>query len=270
MIPLGFLVGFVTVVSVSLGVAALVVIGPSRLRATAGDVRPRARQAAPSIVALGFVLILNGLFRDVGVTLSWLVGLNITQYIFAIEGQFVVAVQSLARPGLTLYFAAIYLYGYAVLLVFPLLAYLALPDARSLRETTVAYTINYAIGLTCYVLFIAYGPRNVIPDLVDPLLYDVWPSSEFLTTTINRNTNVFPSLHTSLSVTVALMAYRTRDIYPVWFPIAAVLAASVAVATMYLGIHWATDVVAGTLVAYLSVRFAERLVPLSQWVGENR
>jgi membrane-associated phospholipid phosphatase len=69
---------------------------------------------------------------------------------------------------------------------------------------------------------------------------------------VNRNVNVFPSLHTSLSVTVAAMAYRTRDHYPLWAPVAAVLAASVVFSTMYLAIHWATDVVGGVVLAGLA------------------
>jgi membrane-associated phospholipid phosphatase len=73
---------------------------------------------------------------------------------------------------------------------------------------------------------------------------------------------VFPSLHTSLSATVALLAARYRSTAPGWLPIAVIGAASVAVATMYLGIHWLTDVLAGFLLAAFSVgagaRFAER------------
>jgi len=71
---------------------------------------------------------------------------------------------------------------------------------------------------------------------------------------------VFPSLHTALSVTVLLVAVSTHDEFPRWTPIAAVLAGSIVVATMFLGIHWVVDVVAGGLLAAGSVAVANRTV----------
>jgi membrane-associated phospholipid phosphatase len=75
---------------------------------------------------------------------------------------------------------------------------------------------------------------------------------------VNTNTNVFPSLHTSLSITVALIAWQTRRQYPLWTAVSVPIAASVVISTMYLGIHWAIDVLAGALMAWVIVRLASR------------
>lgn len=243
----------VVVVGVLVGTAALLIVGPGRLRETRYALAERLRQTAVPLAGLGAVLLVNGVVRDAGVDLSWLVGINITGNIYAIEGAFVAAVQSLSTPALTGAFSVIYVYGYVFLLVFPLVAYLAADDPTPLRTTAAAYALNYVVGLVCYVVFIAYGPRNFIPELVEPLLYTNWPEAQLLTSRVNHNTNVFPSLHSSLSLTVLGLAVLWRDLYPRWLYVAGPLAVAVSVSTMYLGIHWAVDVVAGAALGVGSV-----------------
>ncbi len=249
----------VAVVLVLLPVAMVIIVGPNRLRTALSDLRPRVREIVPIFTVLGIVLAINSVVRDSGNNLSWIIGLNVTGYIHVIEGQFVAYLQSMATPALTAYFGYIYVFGYTFLLVFPLFAYLLHDDVRPLYEIVIAYIINYSVGLLCYVVFVAYGPRNFMPELVEPLLYTSWPHSQLLTSEVNTNTNVFPSLHTAMSATVAIFSYRYRDIYARWLPVAWVIAVSVAVSTMYLGIHWLTDVVVGVILAVLSAVVAVRL-----------
>jgi membrane-associated phospholipid phosphatase len=238
--------------------------GPTRdsRQRVAGVVRRIRRNllaVAPTLAVLSGVLAVNSVVRDIGVELSWLIGVNITRYIFLLESELVAAIQSIATPALTAYFGFVYVFGYTFLLTFPVVAYLLTERPRPLRVLFTAYILNYGFGLVCYVLFVAYGPRNFMPELVEPLLYTAWPQSQLLVQQVNTNTNVFPSLHTSLSVTVALVAVRLRGIYPRWAPVAVFLAASIVFSTMYLGIHWATDVVAGAVVGWASVALAARI-----------
>jgi membrane-associated phospholipid phosphatase len=244
------------VVACMLLVAVVGIVGLDRLRSFRPHAAGRLRAVLPSVLLLCAVLSLNSLLREFGPELSWIIGWRITGWIASVEGTFVATVQSYAHPALTTYFSYVYVYGYVFLVAFPVVAYFVLPDTRPFREVTIAYSLNYAIGVVCYLLFIAYGPRNVMPDMVDQLLYTAWPESQLLTSEVNANVNVFPSLHTSLSVTVAALAYRTRDRCPGWLPVAAVLAVSVAVSTIYLGIHWGIDVLAGLVLAGISVASA--------------
>ena len=223
-----------------------------------GSFRQNARAVGPTAVALGALLLANGTVRDVGVQLSWLIGVNVTGTIHAVEGAFVADLQSFATPALTAYFSFVYVFGYVFLLTFPVVLYALHDDTRPLSATLVAYALNYGIGLVCYVLFVAYGPRNFMPGAVESLLFTNWPEVQLLTSQVNENTNVFPSLHTSLSATVAILAARYRSAAPGWLPIATLGAASVGVATMYLGIHWLTDVLAGVLLAGFSVAVGSR------------
>jgi len=257
------LVWLVVVELLAVAGTALALIGPGRLRRGARRLPGRLREVAAPAAVLGAVLVVNAIIREPVAQTSWLVGVNITPYIYALEGEFVARLQSFASVGLTTFFSYAYVFGYVYLLVFPLVAYAVLEDLRPLRTLVVAYSLNYALGLVCYVLFIAYGPRNLLSGSVESLLYVYHPQYQPLVRQVNTNTNVFPSLHSSLSATVVGVAYGTRERYPAWLFIAAAIGLSVIVSTMYLGIHWLTDVVAGVALAAVSValgrRYADRV-----------
>lgn len=248
----------VVIIGVLTALSAVTIIGFERLKGLRRHIRGRLRGALPYLVLLGGVLVVNSQTREIGPELSWMLRINITGAIYNVEGTFVAWLQSFATTELTAFFSFMYVYGYVFILVFPIVAYLALDDQQPLREACLAYSFNYAIGLFMYVVFIAYGPRNLMPELVESLMYTSWPESQLLTSQVNTNTNVFPSLHASLSITVALLAYRTRRAYPGWLYLSSALAICIVIATMYLGIHWGVDIVAGGLLAVGSVVAASR------------
>ncbi|WP_435359232.1 phosphatase PAP2 family protein [Haloarchaeobius sp. DFWS5] len=241
-------------------VVGVVLLDRRSLDVARGGIRTKVRELVPYLVVLGVVLLVNRVAREAGPDLSWVIGWNVTDELYAVEGTLVATVQSIQTPWLTSYFSFIYLPGYVFLLTFPVVLYVALRDPRPLKETILSYTLNYSIGLVCYILFISYGPRNMLPDMVDPLLYSTYPDTQLLTGEVNSNSNVFPSLHASMSVTAATLAIRHRDGYPRWAWMSVFGAVSVCVATMYLGIHWATDVAAGVVLGVGSVVLAARVV----------
>jgi len=254
----------------ALFVASVAIIRPRRLYALWGDLRARLWEIRRALAGLVAVLIASAIGRSSLQTVSELFGLQLTWAIYALEGDFVAWVQAtFGSPELTLYFSSVYVYGYVFLLTFPFLAYLALPRTTTVKRLVVAYALNYAIGLALYTVVFAYGPRNVMPDLVTSLLFTHNPEFMALTGEINEPTNVFPSLHTSLSVTVGTFAVLTRREYPLWTPIATWLATSVVIATMYLGIHWITDVIAGTALALGAVFLSYRVGDEEAAVGDG-
>ena len=241
-----------------LGISTLLIVGPTQLRSVfRRGIGRQVRRTLPYFVFLGIVLGSMATLRSVGSDLSWRVGFELGSVLYDVEGgTIVLAVQSI--PNAKLFFAVVYVLGYVYLLSFPFLAYFLSTDLRPFRTLSLAYAFNYVVGVILYIAFVAYGPRNYYNLGAAEVLYNTWPKSQLLTSMVNTNTNVFPSLHSSVSTTIAIMAVKTRDRYPLWTPIAVVLAASVCLSTMYLAIHWATDVVAGIALAFLSVWFAER------------
>jgi len=248
------------VVVTMLVTATLVIVGPRNVVTAVQDFRWRLEAVVLPFAVLALVLLLRWSTQDIVTRLERRVlRNNITPLLSDIDQILfdpVEILQSVQTELLTSFFVFIYIYGYAFLLLFPFIAYFALDEMEELSTLVVAFTANYAIGLLFYTLFIAFGPRNVDPLVFEGLLYDAFPQSRTLTNEINQNTNVFPSLHTSLAMTVFFLAWVTRDKYPRWLPVAGFIAISVSLSTMYLGIHWFSDVIAGTMLALISVYIA--------------
>ena len=252
-------------------------LGVDRVRSVVADRQRLGRRlgtAAPCIGALAVVLAVNKGLLDRTEAFAHRYGIEATAWFHAVEGDFVGRMQAAFPEWSLYYFGPMYVVGYAVLLTFPIVAYLFVDDPRALLTLLTSYAINYAVGVVCYTAVLAYGPRNypADPDETDPAsvtastaaadqpLFNAFPAVTDLTSQVNVHTNVFPSLHASLSVTVFILAISTRRELPRWTPVAAVLAASVVVSTMYLGIHWVVDVVAGGGLAVGSVVAASRIV----------
>ena len=248
-----------------------VCVGPDRVRDVLSDrdlLRERAVGIAPYVGGLALVLAVNkGSIRRIE-AFSFEYGYRATTAIYAIEGDLVAAVQDAVPRVAVYYFGPMYVVGYVVLVAFPVAAYAFAERLRPLKRLVAAYAVNYAVAIACYAGVVAYGPRNypTVPGAdpsaapVEPLLLDWFGGVTALTSQVNAATNVFPSLHTALSVTVFLGAVATHDEFPRWTYVAGVLAGSIVVATVFLGIHWVTDVVAGAVLAAGSVAAANRIV----------
>lgn len=246
-------------------------VGLDRIRSVASDrdaIATRAVDVAPFFGGLGVVLLVNkGIIRRLE-AFSFEYGYRATTAIYAIEGDLVAAVQDALPEWGVYYFGPMYVVGYVVLVAFPVVAYAFADTLRPLKRIVTAYAVNYAMAMAFYAGVLAYGPRSYgrVPgadpnaETVEPLLLDYFSDVTRLTARVNVETNVFPSLHTALSVTVLLVAVSTHEEFPRWTPVAGLFAGSIVLATMFLGIHWAVDVAAGGALAAGSVAAANRIV----------
>lgn len=253
---------FCLVVAILLAGTLIVCLGPNRLRSvTIGSVlsRDNLRPVAPYAGVLVAVLALNKGLREWTWALSERVGYEATGLFYRIEGDLTATVQATIPETAAVYFAFVYMFGYALVIVAPVALYLFAESLRPLKTLLAAYTINYTVGIVVYTLVIAHGPR-IASGSSEGILHEAFPFFTLLTRQVNSPTNVFPSLHTSMSVTVLLLAVLTRKQFPRWLSVTAVLTTSIVVSTVYLGIHWLVDVLAGVALAGLAVVAARRIV----------
>ena len=246
-------------------------VGRDRIGAVLGSRdrrRRRLRAVAPYLGGLALVLLVNkGLLRRLE-TLSRAYGVRATLWFYELEGDAVATVQS-AIPEWGVYvFGPVYVLGYVVVLTLPLVAYVFATNARAVKTLVTAYAVEYLAAIACYTAVFAYGPRNYhrLPGAdpsaaqVEAPLLEAFRSVTRLTARVNVETNVFPSMHAALSVTVFLVAVSTHDEFPRWTGVASVLVASILLSTLYLGVHWVTDLVAGGVLAVGGVVVADRIV----------
>jgi membrane-associated phospholipid phosphatase len=198
----------------------------------------------------------------------WIAGCNggrdFTHLIYGIEGDALAHVQAaVACLPLTWYL------GFVYVIVFPCLVFVAifvfdhLDDRRGLAMVLIGYAVNFLIVLPFYVAFpiretfVYYQQSGAGGPAVRMLLDDVHPTIMVAYRVMSGVDNCFPSFHTSLTVTLALLAAQSgRRGFAVSFGI---LGASIVLSTMYLGVHWICDVATGIGAGVLSYWIARLL-----------
>jgi membrane-associated phospholipid phosphatase len=218
------------------------------------------------IVGLVFMLVPAFIESTIDPIMDELHGLEFTGFFMGVEAglhpwlQAALAdVQFILRPLLT----AAYVGGYPVLIILTPFLGIWLNERILARRALGAYALSFAFALPFYLFFPvrevwhAYDPTNqgAVQNLA--IQYD-WVHNHIYA--YNELNNCFPSLHTAISVAMAAVAWRSGapKSYVVF---ATALAGLIVVSTVYLGIHWVLDVVAGLVLAAIVVRLVERLWP---------
>jgi len=193
-------------------------------------------------------------------------GHDYTADIHRIEGEAVAALQgSLACPPLTWFL------GYVYVVVFPCLVFVVLfvfdhmRFRRGLAMVLVGYLFNYLLELPFYLWFpvrevFHFYRHDVGTGAVRLLLDDIHPVVMQAYRAMSGLDNCFPSFHTSLAVTLALVAWHLGRVR--FSALITFFAAANVLSTLYLGIHWVCDVSAGLVVGVAAYAIAWAL---SRW-----
>lgn len=165
-----------------------------------------------------------------------------TAAIYRLEGDVVAVFQPFVDPLVTRLFVSVYLVVYPLLL---LSTYVALKRDGGGRH--VAYATTYTavvIAATPVFFFVPVGVTGYHLEGVEPLLYERSGLVGSSMTNVDTLKKALPSLHAGLATTASLYApegYRWLS----WATTGLIL-----LSTLYLGIHWLVDLVAGVALAY--------------------
>ncbi|MEK3731383.1 MULTISPECIES: phosphatase PAP2 family protein [Paenibacillus] len=186
--------------------------------------------------------------------------LDFTPWVFQLEGAFVQSVQHLFHaPWLTPVLVYFYITVFQALIIGSFGVYLFQRNHQFAYATGYAVLINYVVAMPFYLFFPVHETWNFEPAGVSFFMLEAFPDFEAVYRPLSGLDNCFPSLHTSLSITMAVLAARSGN--KIWMLITSISAAIIVFSIFYLGIHWLTDMIAGTMLgvmaASLGVYFGE-------------
>ena len=226
----------------------------------------------PYLVIVTCMLVISVIESSIFDMYLWnVLGTDFTPWIYSIEGNAVENIQSaMWNPHLTNYFAFMYMVMYAFTFYFSLFVYIYLDNEKVIRMLVIGYIFIYALALPFYLFFpvnevwvtndtyVRYNTSQNIPlygyGATRGVLYDLSPGTGDALYVMSSINNCFPSLHTAISFLVPLVMFYNKRMH--YFLVTLWISISIIIATMYLGIHWITDIVAGIIVAFVALYLA--------------
>jgi len=252
--------------STALAVAALIWYGTGRQPLAAGLAFVKAligsRKYLLFFVAVLAILLVNKyeLHLEEWINVSY----DLTPMLTGWEGAWQANLQSFLKSDVLIGFTAIF---YLVLFQASMIAsvgiYTYLRNMRLYYALCVAIVLNYLLAVPFY-LFVPVNEAWYANPQIQFLMLNVFPTFEQHYRSLSGLNNCFPSLHTSLSVTLALVASKSG--IRRWAVFAWINAIVIVFAIFYLGIHWFTDMIAGLALAGFSVYVG---LKIGAW-AENR
>ena len=177
-----------------------------------------------------------------------------TSTIYEIEGATVAAFQANTATPLTILFTAIYLVGFPFVVLFTYFKLKAHDEEEAYRYA-MAYVCLVVLAVPFFILF-PVKITSLYLLQVEPLMYELSPIIQQGIYATDTLVKAFPSLHTGLSLLAALYARKAGVAYGATV---AVLAVGIVFSTLYLGIHWLTDIVFAIVLVALANYVARRI-----------
>jgi len=216
-----------------------------------------------SILAANYLYLVIGVDEACNEWIGAAGGNDYTAAVHRFEGEFVSRLQgALASLPLTWFLGFVYVVAFPCLVFTLLFVFDHLRHRRGLAMLLIGYVLNYLIALPFFLWFplrevYHYYANDLASQGVRLMLDDIHPVVMEAYRLMSGLDNCFPSFHTSLGVTLALLAWHTRR--PRFALLMTGLGVANALSTLYLGIHWGIDVAGGLALAFAAYGLARLL-----------
>lgn len=180
-----------------------------------------------------------------------------TPLVHQLEGNLTALIQSYSKKSLTSLFTFMYVFVFPALIWGSFLVYNQNGEDNMVKRLFYGFILNYIIAIPFY-LFVPVNEVWYFSTKVQPLISQVYLDYDTKYRLLSGLNNCFPSLHTSISLTMALLARESKSRR--WWYIAITCAVTIMFSTLYLGIHWVTDVIGGVVLAVTIVNLSRFLV----------
>jgi membrane-associated phospholipid phosphatase len=192
---------------------------------------------------------------------------DFTGSIFKIEGNFVASIQHFFHNDMLTYATSFfYVVVFPAVIIASIGIYTYQKNYKLLYAICYALMFNYMIAIPFYLFFPVNEVWYFHPS-VELLIKDVFPTFESDYRPLSGLDNCFPSLHTSISVSMAVIAVRSQSAF--WKVFVPCSAAFIIFAIFYLGIHWLSDMCAGLVLGVVAARLGLRISEGRLILGER-
>ena len=186
--------------------------------------------------------------------------LDMTPYVYAIEGDIVLWVQEGFRNDLLdVVLTHFYVMGFMTATFASFVYPIYFDDRHMADRVSLSMFWVYILAIPFYLFFNVRVTGDYIP-LMETIAYDLTPEIHNWFTRIDPFTNGMPSLHIGLPFAIWLTMTRW-DEDGRWLRFRRFLViflALTAFSIIYLGIHWAIDIIGGMIIAIAAVSVTER------------
>lgn len=156
-------------------------------------------------------------------------------------------------PWLTNYFRWIYAYGFTLPVLIPVFrSFLTKDSLKMIRYSLSAHILQFILIFPFY-LTIHVNEVWYVLGQPDGMARNLSTADAAVVVV-----NCFPSMHTSVAFAMLLIAWREKDKLFRW--VWTFFCLSIIYSTLYLEIHWVTDVIAGIFLALTAVKLGDWII----------
>jgi len=206
-------------------------------------------------ICLSVVLLLNKI--ELKIENKWIFIKDKAYLFYTHEKDLLETIQrSLENDLLTFVLTYFYIIVFTSMMIASLIIYHQRKETKTFYAFFYAIGLNYLIAIPFYLFFPVSEVWHVHPQ-VEFLIPNVYQGFENEYRNLSGLNNCFPSLHNSISMTLAILAFHS-GIKKMKILIGT-CTSIIMFSTIYLGIHWFADMLAGVALSFVSTTIAIKL-----------